>query len=88
MSEIDTFAKVDKAAFSVGTLDHDRDDRDFWLSMSPEERLQAIEIIQQKIYGYSFPTPRLQRVFEITKLAARKDSVSTSTESLPFFQPV
>ncbi|MCL4479270.1 MAG: hypothetical protein M1381_09280 [Deltaproteobacteria bacterium] len=70
MKEFDIFSKVDKTAFSVGTLNHDIDDRDFWLSKSPEERLRAIELIRQTIYGYSFTTARLQRVFEIIELTA------------------
>ncbi len=71
MREIDTFAKVDRSVFSFGTLNHDRDDKDYWLSKSPEERFRTIELIRQTIYGYSFPTPRLQRVVEITKLTQR-----------------
>ncbi len=70
MKEFDIFSKVDKTAFSVGTLNHDIDDRDYWLSKSPEERLRAIELIRQTIYGYSFPTRGLQRVFEIIELTA------------------
>jgi hypothetical protein len=70
MKEFDIFSKVDKTVFSVGTLNNEIDDKDYWLSVSPEERLQAIELIRQTLYGYSFTTPRLQRVFEVTELTA------------------
>ena len=61
--------KIDRTAFSVGSLDDEPDEKQFWLSKSPSERLQAIEIMRQIIYGYDPASTRLQRFFEIDELA-------------------
>lgn len=60
--------QVDRTVFEVVSIeDADRIDREFWLSKTPEERLQAMEIMRQITYNYD-PTERLQRVFEIAQL--------------------
>jgi len=61
--------KIDRTAFSVGSLDDEPDDKLYWLSKSPMERLQAIEIMRQIIYGYDPASTRLQRFFEIDEFA-------------------
>ncbi len=70
MRDFDLFAKIDKTVVSVSTLYNEIDDKDYWLSKSSEERLKAVELIRQTLYGYSFATARLQRIFEITELTA------------------
>jgi hypothetical protein len=42
-----------------------RDDLDYWLSKTPEERFSAIEMLRRQTNG---DPGRLQRVVEITKL--------------------
>jgi hypothetical protein len=38
----------------------------FWHSRTPQERIQALELMRQRTYGYdSLTAPRLQRVLEI-----------------------
>jgi hypothetical protein len=60
--------RLDKTAFSVASL-HDEDDaRSYWLSKTPAERLQALELMRQNIYGYDPSVTRLQRVLTITEL--------------------
>ncbi|MCL4467507.1 MAG: hypothetical protein M1591_01055 [Deltaproteobacteria bacterium] len=49
MKKFDMFSKVDKTAFSVGTLNNEIDNRDYWLSKSPKKRLQASDL-----YGKHF----------------------------------
>lgn len=63
--------KVDRTAFSISPLGDDSDERAYWLSKTPTERLQALELIRQTIYGYTRATARLQRVLEVAELSQR-----------------
>jgi hypothetical protein len=58
---------MDKTAFSVVPLAQADDELDYWLTKTPLERLQGIELIRQTLYGYSGTAPRLQRVFEVAQ---------------------
>jgi len=60
--------RVDRTAFEVVSLDDAGDDREYWLGRSPEERMQALELLRQIVYGYDPATTRLQRVFEVAEL--------------------
>jgi len=60
--------KIDKSAFAIGDLHDGGDEKAYWLSKTPEERIQAIEIMRRIIYGDAAATQRLQRFFEITEL--------------------
>ena len=66
MSALDD-ARVDRSAYEVGTFDDD-DERRYWRSKTPEERMAALELMRQIIYGYNPATTRLQRVFEVAEL--------------------
>ena len=62
------FPKLDRTAFSVIPLEEaDSDEMEYWLSKTPYERLDALEILRQIFYGYDPTTTRLQRVLEITE---------------------
>lgn len=63
--------KMDKTAFSVVPLSEADDEKEYWLSKTPQERLQAVEFIRQVLYGYDPATARLQRVFEVVKREQR-----------------
>ena len=63
-----TLFRVDKTAFSVASLEDESDEKVYWRSKSCYERLQAIELIRQVIYGYKPTAARLQRVFEVAEL--------------------
>lgn len=68
--DINSLPKLDKTAFSVTTLDqNDEDEKAYWLSKTPYERLDAVETMRQIIYGYDPTATRLQRVFEVTQRA-------------------
>jgi len=56
--------RVDRSALSVVDL-HDVSDDVYWRSRSLAERLEAIEINRQIVYGYGPTHTRLQRVFEV-----------------------
>jgi hypothetical protein len=62
-------AKIDKTAFSVTTLENDTDDDAYWQQKTPQERLTALELMRQIVYGYDPATCRLQRVLTITQLS-------------------
>jgi len=61
------FPKIDRSYFKISGLTDKSDETAFWQSKTPRERLEAIEIIRQIIYGYNPSTTRLQRVFEIAQ---------------------
>ena len=69
MSNLVQSAKMDKTAFSVMSLaEAAEEDRTYWQSKTPEERLAALELMRQIHYGYDPTTERLQRVLEIVEL--------------------
>jgi hypothetical protein len=59
---------VDKTAFSIASLFDESDEKSYWRSKTPTERLQAVEHMRQVIYGYEPSSIRFQRFFEITEL--------------------
>ncbi len=61
------FPKVRRDVFKVASLFEPSDDKEYWLSKTPQERLEAVELMRQIIYGYDPTTTRLQRVFEISQ---------------------
>jgi hypothetical protein len=59
--------RIDKTAFKIGELSEPSDEKEYWLSKTPSERLIALEQMRQIVYGYDPATTRLQRFFEITQ---------------------
>lgn len=60
--------KIDKNSFSVVSLFDRSDEKEFWQSKSSAERLETLELLRQRVYGYNPITTRLQRILSITKL--------------------
>lgn len=60
--------RMDRTAFSVSSLDDESDEKEYWLSKTPIERIYAVEIMRQMLYGYDPLTARLQRFFETAEL--------------------
>jgi hypothetical protein len=58
--------KVDRAAFGVGSLYDESDEKTYWHSRTPHERLEHLELLRRINYG-SQVTERLQRVLEIAE---------------------
>ena len=52
MDTIGSPPRLDKTAFSVGSLLDEPDEKTYWLSRTPHERLHAVELMRQVIYGY------------------------------------
>ena len=65
---IDTF-KVDKGTLSVLSSFEEAAaaDKTYWHSKTPQERLEALELMRQINYGYDPVTDRLQRVLEVVE---------------------
>jgi hypothetical protein len=62
--------RVDRNAFSVTTLDaQDKEEKVYWQSKTPHERLEAMETTRQILYGYDPASTRLQRILEVAKRA-------------------
>jgi hypothetical protein len=60
------FPKVRRDAFKVASLFDQSDDKKYWLSKTPQERLEAVELMRQIIYGYDSSATRIRRdVFEV-----------------------
>ncbi len=59
--------KVDKTALVISSLDDPTDETVYWSTKTPSERLAALEVMRQIIYGYDPITTRLQRVLTITE---------------------
>ena len=69
MNTIDTF-KIDKGALSVISLSEESDDKEYWHTKTPQERLEAVELMRQINYGYDPTTIRLQRVLKVAQLTS------------------
>ena len=61
MNAVDA-ARLDRSAYQIAALGEDADDRAFWRAKSPAERMKALELMRQIVYGYDPATTRLQRV--------------------------
>jgi hypothetical protein len=64
------FPRIDRTAFSVVSSfeEADKQDKEYWFSRTPYERLQYMELLRRINYGLVAAT-RLQRVLEITERA-------------------
>ena len=63
--------RLDRGVVEVGNLKDKSNDRQYWMSKTPEERFEALELLRQIAYGYDPATARLQRVLEIVELKTR-----------------
>ena len=64
--------KIDRSAFSVISLDEqDEDEKRYWHSKTPQERLAAAELMRQINYDYDPVSDRIQRVIEVVEQAPR-----------------
>jgi hypothetical protein len=62
-------ARLDRSFFDVVSLDGEICDKEYWRAKSPRERVEALELLRQIVYGYDPATTRLQRVLEVVELA-------------------
>jgi len=62
--------RVDRTALSVTPLDDESEDKKYWLSRTPGERLRHMEVLRRINYGDA-ATAGLQRVLEVVELGGR-----------------
>lgn len=62
--------RMDKTAFSIVSLSEESDEKEYWQTKTPQERLETMELLRQLNYGYDPATARLQRVLAIAELKA------------------
>ncbi len=60
--------KMDRNALSVESLDANGGDTAYWLTKTPQERLEAMEFLRVVNYGQDATSARLQRVLRVTQL--------------------
>ena len=59
---------MDKTAFRVGKLKDLGNDFEYWQSKSPQERLDALELIRHEYNTWKYGTGQgLQRVYRVIK---------------------
>lgn len=58
------FPRVNRSFVTVGNVLDESDEKTFWLSRTPLERLEALELLREIAFGYDVVTTRLQRVLE------------------------
>lgn len=65
MEEIE-FPKLDKTVFSIVSSfeEADEEDRKYWQSRTPYERLQHLELLRRINYGYD-PNTRIEKIIEV-----------------------
>ena len=63
--------RLDRTVSSVTTFaDAEQEDRAFWHSRTPEERMTYLEWLRQRNWGYDPTTARLQRVLAVIERPA------------------
>ncbi len=60
--------KIDKNIVSFAKLTDAGDEKEYWLSKTPGERLEALEFMRQVMYDYNPITDRVQRTIEFAQL--------------------
>ena len=57
---------IDRTVMTVTDLEQNDEDQ-YWWSRTPLERLKAIELNRQAVYGYYNNPPRFQRLLEVAR---------------------
>jgi hypothetical protein len=58
--------RIDKTFFSIDSLFDESDEKEYWMSRTPQSRLEAVELMRQINYGYD-PSSRLQRILAVVE---------------------
>lgn len=59
--------KLNKKAIKVSALD-ENDEKEYWRSKTPIDRLKAVEINRRIVYGDAHTSQRFQRFLEVAQL--------------------
>jgi hypothetical protein len=60
---------LDRSAFSVGRLNDEDSQVDYWLSQPPERRIAAVEFLRRSFNPDAYSAQRLHGLFETAKRA-------------------
>ena len=66
---MDEIPRLDKKEVRVTSLDDIKEEREYWFSKTPYERIEAVEVNRRMVYGQDRVTSRLQRFFETADLS-------------------
>ena len=69
IDDMDKIPRLNKKIVNITSLDDIEEEKKYWFSKSPLERIEAIEINRRMIYGQDRVTSRLQRFFETSELS-------------------
>ena len=58
---------LDRTVISVGRLQDDDSQVDYWLAQPPERRLAALEFLRSSLNPDAYAAQRLRGFFEVTK---------------------
>jgi hypothetical protein len=61
------FPKVRRDVFKVASLSEPSDEKEYWLSKTPEERLEAVELMRRIVYGDEALKRLDKTVFEVVQ---------------------
>jgi len=65
---MDKLPRLNKKIINVTSLNDIEEEKKYWFSKSPLERIEAVEINRRMIYGQDRVASRLQRFFEAAEL--------------------
>ena len=66
---MDNIPRLNKKIVKITSLNDIEEEKRYWMSKTPFERLEAIEINRRMVYGRNRVTSRLQRFFETAELS-------------------
>ena len=66
---MDKLPSLNKNIVNVTSLDDIEEEKKYWISKTPLERIEAIEINRRMVYGQDRVTSRLQRILETSELS-------------------
>mgnify|MGYP001133360922 CR=1 FL=1 len=70
---MDNIPRLDKSAITTISLNDSEEEKQYWFSKGPHERIAAIELQRRMVYGKDCVTSRLQRILETAELVQHKD---------------
>lgn len=82
MSEPPSLPKLDRSSFSVRPLFEESDEKAYWATKTPAERLEALEQMRQILYGYDPASTRLQRVLTVAQRSSTNTRASGRNKDL------
>ena len=63
----ETTFSLDRSAFSVGRLQDEESQVDYWLAQPPEQRLAALEFLRASFDPDAYASQRLRGFLEVTQ---------------------